>query len=154
MNPANILEEIPLETSQKNTPATSQEASKSAPEVSERAPEVSEPTPQEVAVSVVQQNPVKLNLPPKPILASTLVPPAADFLTKTSSSSSTQDPSSMPSSSSSELSSTLEIPLGSTEFKEENTSQKKFFITLPLAFLFFLIALFALLTQLRFFVNK
>jgi hypothetical protein len=132
MNPATTPEEIPSAASQENSSST----------------------PQEATASVVLQNSMKLNLPPKPILANALVPPAADSITETSSPSSTQETPSISFTSSPKFSSTLELPSTSMELKEENISQKKFYISLPLAFLFFLIALLALLIELRFFLNK
>lgn len=108
-------------------------------------------TPEETPSPAFEKAPPKLNLPPKPILASAALP----SVTETSSSLPVQVPPTIPMddtsfpllSSTAESASTPEIAI--TEAKGNNSSKKKFCIGLPLAFLTILIALLAFLMQLR-----
>ena len=99
---------------------------------------------QEESTSVTLQAPVKLNLPPKPVLANRNLL-ESHLSTETSSSIPTQEPPLIPIKTSS-----TELP--SYDFSPQNSHsfKKKFSIGLPLAFLLFLIALISLLMQVRF----
>ncbi|KAB2642460.1 MAG: hypothetical protein DVB29_07360 [Verrucomicrobia bacterium] len=124
-----------------NTEPSSEEAH------STQAQELPSSTPESTTETITPAALVKLNLPPKPVLANSI---ALDALSST-----LQNPPAIPTTSpSSEVTSFLEPEKDPEVPHKEVSSKKKSFIGLPIALLLFLIALISLLIQLRFFIES